>query len=634
MEQSVAQSTSAATSSRQVLDSQKRILEILIRGESLEQILGEVCQVIERVVAGSRCAVMMHEKVTHRLHVAAAPSLAADFREALDGLDVGPRGASCGAAVHHGKTVVVEDVAGNPIWRDLQDSARAQGIRSCWSIPLRSIEGEKAEARITGTLDFYFQEVQKYSEAQLSTLESASELASYVLHNAQSRSSVQQKNSYDSLTDLPNRTLLTTRLRKLIEEKRSKTEDERGRFAVVALDLDRFKNINDTLGFKMGDLLLQALGQRLQGCLREYDTVSRSGGDDFLLVIQDLRRDDDISLVAEKILKRINDPYDFGGHGLFVTASMGISVYPWDGEDAQTLLRNAETALVSAKERGGGNFQFFRPNMARNNPTFESWFEQAKLASELRDVLDRDEIQLYYQLKYSSDGKQILGAEALIRWNHPTHGLLSPDRFLPMAEQMGMLVQLGEWCLYEACNQNKQWQDSGLARIPVSVNVSPQQFRHGHMIDTIREALKATGLPAQYLELEIVESLAMEDTANNQQRLNELHHLGLQLSIDDFGTGFSSLSYLNKFPFDAIKIDRSFVKDIGTGNDGDLDSQTIVLAILSMAQKLSLTVIAEGVETVEQARFLQDNQCEIIQGFLYARPEPGDKVTEKLIARS
>lgn len=615
------------------LESQRRILELVAGSESLDEILGQVALLIEDSIADSICCIMLHERITHRVSFGAGPNLPEEFREAIREIDVGPRGASSGAAVHHGKTVVVEDIAGNPIWRDLQDAALGSGLRSCWSVPIRLPDPERPEEqRVVGTLDFYFRTIRKYSEARLGALESASALAGSVLSNARTQVNINQKANYDALTDLPSRALFMQRLQALIEEKRRDNGSEQGRFAVVALDLDKFKSINDTLGFQMGDLLLQALGQRLVGSLREYDTVSRAGGDDFALLVQDLRRDDDIALVADKILSRVNDPYEFGGHGLFVTASMGISVYPWDGEDAQTLLRNAETALVYAKERGGSAYQFFRPTMAKGRPTFETWIQQARLGNELRDVLERDELRLHYQLKYSADGKKILGAEALIRWEHPTEGLISPGDFIPLAEQMGIISALGEWVIQEACKQNRKWQDSGLLRIPISVNVSAQQFRQGTLRGFIEKVLEKTGLDSKYLELEIVESLAMDDGAG--LRLQQLHNLGLKLSIDDFGTGFSSLSYLARFPFDTLKIDRSFIKDIGSENDHDQDSRTLVRAILSMAKALSLDVVAEGVETEEQAAFLQENECEAIQGFFFSRPKPAREITDLLISRS
>ena len=614
-----------------VLRAQKRILEILVAKEQLGEVLDDVCLLFEEIVEGSQCAIMLHEQVTHQLRLGAAPSLDEEFKRAMDVVSVGPQSASCGAAVHHGKSVVAEDVGSNRIWRDYRREAAEAGVRSCWSIPLRKAQPDpRGERRIVGTVDFYFDDVRQYTASLLDVLTAASELASFVLHNTQTRVSLNERQHFDSLTDLPNRGLYTQRLRQLIEDAKSRTKDGQERFAVAVVDLDDFKEVNDTLGFQMGDLVLQAVGQRLAGCLHESDTIARSGSDDFLLLIQGLDKDFDVSIIAEKILRRVNDPYDFDGYPLYVTASMGISVYPWDGDDAQILLRNAETALVSAKERGGSSYELFRPTMARNRPTVERWFEQTRLASQLRGVLHRDELELFYQLKYADDRVTVCGAEALVRWQHPELGLLLPNQFLPLAERMGLTVPFGEWCLETACRQNKNWQKQGLLHFPVSVNVSPLQFRHGRLLSSIERTLQVSGLDPRYLELEIIERLAMEDNQHNQQRLDALHDLGLCLSIDDFGTGFSSLSYLSRFPFDTIKIDRSFIKEIGTGNDRDHDSRNIVLAIISMARALSIKVVAEGVETEEQVDFLFENECDVIQGFYFARPEPADKVTATL----
>ncbi len=620
-----------ATQAPVLLRAQQRILEILVAKEELGDVLDEVCLLFEETVEGSKCSIMLHEQVTHQLRMGAAPSLDEDFKRAMEVVSVGPQSASCGAAVHHGKTVVAEDVASNRIWRDYREQAAEAGLRSCWSIPLRKAQPDpRGERRIVGTVDFYFEDVRQYTASQLEILTAASDLASCVLHNTQTRVSLNERQHYDSLTDLPNRGLYTQRLRQLIEDAKSQSKDSQLRFAVAVVDLDDFKEVNDTLGFQMGDLVLQAVGQRLAGCLHESDTIARSGSDDFLLLIQGLDKDFDVGVIAEKILRRVNDPYDFDGYPLYVTASMGISVYPWDGDDAQILLRNAETALVSAKERGGSSYEQFRPTMARNRPTVERWFEQTRLASQLRGVLHRDELELYYQLKYADDRVTVCGAEALLRWQHPELGLLLPNQFLPLAERMGLTVPFGEWCLETACRQNKHWQEQGLLHFPVSVNVSPLQFRHGQLLSSIERTLQVSGLDPKYLELEIIERLAMEDNQHNQQRLDALHDLGLCLSIDDFGTGFSSLSYLSRFPFDTIKIDRSFIKEIGTGNDRDKDSRNIVLAIISMARALSIKVVAEGVETEEQVDFLFQNECDVIQGFYFARPEPAEKVTVTL----
>ena len=614
-----------------ILRGQKRILEILVERDGIEDVLSDVCRVIDEYVEGASCAILSHERLTDDLRFGAGPRIPAALREAMDRVPVGPVGTSSSAAVHYGKTVVVEDIADNSIWLDLRDVAIAAGYRSCWSVPLRRARADsRGERRVVGTLDFFFPEVTPFSEERLETLEAASELAAFVVHNTHTRVSLYQRQHYDALTDLPNRSLFSNRLKNLIADARASRQERR--FAVMVLDLDNFKEVNDTLGFLVGDLLLQAVGSRLSSCLEDHDTIARSGGDDFLLLLQ--IDDEEMSETCSQLLRRINEPHYCNGDPLFTTASLGVSVFPWDGEDAQTLLGNAETALAAAKERGGSSYELFRPTMSKNNPTVERWFQQTRLSSQLRGVLLRDELEMHYQLKVGRDRKSYAGAEALVRWRHPELGLLAPNQFIPLAERMGLTVPFGDWSLREACRQIRVWQSAGLLEIPLSINVSPLQFRHGRFVETLEEVLRTTCVNPELIELEIVERLAMEDTASNQNRLKRLHDLGIRLSIDDFGTGFSSLSYLARFPFDTIKIDRSFVKEIGSGTERDSDNRNIIAAIVSLAHALSIEVVAEGVETEEQADFLWESGCDVIQGFYYARPVPPGEIATLLAARS
>jgi diguanylate cyclase (GGDEF)-like protein len=608
------------------LDTLWRLVEVLSDEHPREERLAKVCSYLEGQLPGVRCAVMLHQPYNGRLELGAAPTLPERFCAAIDRLRVGPFGASAGSAVHHREPVYVETIATDERWQGLEDSAREHGITSCWSMPIfRQPQRSNRSKDILGTLDLYFTEPPGEDGELRAALERAAGLVRKVVLTPH-RPGEGEPGGYDALTGLPNRSIFWSRLRQLIEERR----DDPSRFAVVVLDLDQLKNINDTLGFKMGDLVLQVFGQRLYDVVRSSDTVARIGGDEFGMLLQELEQDDDIAIVARRLMEQVSSPYDFDGHDLFLTASVGLSVYPWDGMDEHSLLRNAETALQFAKERGGGDYQLFRPAMVSSKPTFESWWESSKLGSELRSVLERDELELYYQLKFAAKTQKVCGAEALLRWNHPLHGLVSPGRFIPMAEQSGIILPIGEWVLETACRQAKKWQDSGLATIPISVNVSAQQFRHGRLVDRIKEILHKVGLDARLLELEITERLAMEDRGQNLTRLQELHSLGLALSIDDFGTGFSSLSYLHKFPIDTLKIDKSFVSGLGRENEGT----AIVRTIIAMAKNLSLRTVAEGVETEAQYRFLLEEGCDAIQGYYFGRPLPASEVTKLLISRS
>ncbi len=622
---------SAGLDAAERFEAQARILDLFRLDRSLGETLGDVCRLIEASCPNSRCAILICEPKGTRL--AAAPNLSEPVRQALEGVpthqgDQKSTAAMAALAATTGHPVFIEQISSHAAWEGYRDAFLEETLSACWSIPLLG----RADGEVVGTIDLFQSEEREPTEEERQILAAAADLTRAVLQRLEMLEDLVRQTQYDSLTGLPNRTLFARRLGALIAREREERSEYR--FAVVALDIDQLKNINDTLGFNMGDYLLRAIGKRLVDCVRKDDTVARTSGDEFLLLLRDIHRNDDVAMIAQKIRQQINSPYDFDGQGLFVTATLGISVYPWDGEDGQTLLRNAETALSHAKDLGGSGYQFFRPTMVRNKPTFDDWWHRSKLASDLRHALSKEEFELYYQLKYDTEGKHILGAEALIRWNHPELGLLLPGKFIPMSEQTGEIIPMGAWALETACRQNKAWQDAGLFRAPVAVNVTAQQFRQSDLIDLIVRVLDETGLGPAYLELEITESLAMEGGAKSLSRLQALADLGVSLTIDDFGTGFSSLSYLSRYPIHTLKIDRSFIKDIGTGNENDHDSRSLVLAILSVAKALQLVTVAEGVETEEQLEFMREHSCDQIQGFLLARPEAVEPLTDRLFKRS
>jgi diguanylate cyclase (GGDEF)-like protein/PAS domain S-box-containing protein len=411
---------------------------------------------------------------------------------------------------------------------------------------------------------------------------------------------------HDALTDLPNRLLLNDRLARAIELGRRHKQQ----LAVLFLDLDRFKHINDSLGHDVGDQLLRSVAERLMNALRGSDTVSRQGGDEFVVVLSDMDRPGRAVVSAEKILETVAEPHRVGGHELHITASIGVSVYPDDGDDADTLLKNADIAMYHAKERGRGRYQFFQQEMNVRAT------ERQSLEHGLRRALDRKEFILHYQPKMDLENGAILGAEALIRWRHPALGLLPPARFVPVAEESGLIVPIGQWVLREACRQARAWQDAGLQPMTVAVNVSAVEFRHPGFFECVRQSLEQMRLEPRCLDLEVTETVLMADTQATLSVLRELKTLGVQLALDDFGTGYSSLSHLKKFPIDAIKIDGSFVRDI-TNCDQDA---SIVRAVIGMGKSLHQRVIAEGVETAEQLAFLQAQGCGEGQGYYFSRP--------------
>ncbi len=424
---------------------------------------------------------------------------------------------------------------------------------------------------------------------------------------------------FDPLTQLPNRLLFRDRLeRALIGADRRKST-----VALMLLDLDRFKNINDTLGHGAGDNLLIQVSKRLNDSVRKGDTVARLGGDEFAVVLPDMSSNIAAANVARKIVQSMSKPFDIDGREVFVTTSIGITYYPLDGIQFDRLLQNADMALYRAKELGKNNFQFFCEEMnikAR---------DLSDLENALRGAIGRDEFVVYYQPRVNLRTGEIVSAEALLRWRRPGNGLVMPGEFISVAEETGAIVPIGYWVLENACAQMKQWHDMGLPRIGVAVNVSARQLHDNGLVDTIGRVLAKTGLNPSSLELELTESVAMQDAALTIEIFTELKKMGIRISIDDFGTGFSSLSYLKRFPIDMLKIDRSFVKDIAN----DPDDESIVKAIIAMAHSLKLGVVAEGVETKEQLRFLGLHHCEEWQGFFFSRPGPAEDMAQMLSKR-
>ncbi len=422
--------------------------------------------------------------------------------------------------------------------------------------------------------------------------------------------------NHDALTSLPNRTLLYDRLGQALIRIRWRQR----LVAVLFVDLDHFKQINDTLGHSTGDLLLKAVSERLSRCVRGGDTVARLGGDEFVIVLDDVADAQDVSPIAQKILGAFVTPIQIDGRELFMTPSIGISVYPNDGEDPETLLKNADIAMYRAKEQGRNTYQHFSPTMNARS------FERLALATSLRHALEREQFVVHYQPQVDLATGRITGMEALVRWHHPDWGLVAPGKFIPLAEETGLILPIGEWVLKTACAQNKAWQQAGHPPLRVAVNISARQFKRQDLVATVGRVLAATGLGAQHLELELTEGLIMDNAEYTIATLSELHRMGVWLSIDDFGVGYSSLSYLKRFPVHSLKIDQSFVRDLTT----DEGNAAIVRAILTLARSLKLSVVAEAVETIEQLRFLQALSCDQVQGYLFSPPVSAQEATELL----
>jgi diguanylate cyclase (GGDEF)-like protein len=376
------------------------------------------------------------------------------------------------------------------------------------------------------------------------------------------------------------------------------------------LDLDGFKHINDSLGHPIGDKLLQSIAKRLVHCVRGSDTVSRQGGDEFVVLLSELAQPEDAAITARRLLQAVAEAHSIDQHDLHVTTCIGVSIYPDDGFDAETLIKNADTAMYQAKENGRQSYQFFKPAMNVRA------VERQSIEENLRRALERNEFALHYQPKISLRTGAITGAEALIRWTHPIRGPVSPAQFIPVAEDCGLILPIGQWVLREACKQARAWVDAGLPLGSMAVNISAMEFRDDSFLESVFAILSETGLDPRSLELELTESVLMKRAESAASVLKSLRARGVQLAVDDFGTGYSSLSYLRKFPIDALKIDQSFVRQITTAPD----ETTIVTAVISMGRSLKLRVVAEGVETQEELAFLQAHQCDEAQGYFFSRP--------------
>ncbi len=379
---------------------------------------------------------------------------------------------------------------------------------------------------------------------------------------------------------------------------------------MLFIDLDRFKNINDTLGHDAGDQLLQTIAQRFTQNLRASDVVARLGGDEFVVLLQDIHSEQDARLIAQKLIASAVEPIHVLGQECRVTASIGICMYPADADDGQSLMKNADIAMYRAKEEGKNTYQFYSPNLQART------LERLDLENHLRQAVEQNELFLQYQAKRDLKTGAVAGVEALVRWQHPTLGVVPPNDFIPLAEETGLIVLIGRWVLNTACQQSARWQQQGLLPVCMSVNLSHRQFYDEHLIGDIQQALETSGLHPDHLELEITESMVMQNTNRAIEILKGIKALGVRLAIDDFGVGYSSLAQIKRFPIDTLKVDSSFIKDI----PGNFEDKAITQAIIAMGKTLSLTVIAEGVETVEQESFLREHDCDQSQGFYFSRP--------------
>lgn len=721
---SIARDITQHRRSQDLNDAQRRILELITRGSSQEEILTELCRAMEKQLPqGAKALVFFLKGDGRTLNLSTSPSSPRAIIQRFNGLSIGSCPMGCGDAVYPGRPIVVEDIIESRPWDDYREFALANGIRACWSMPIFSKLGN-----VIGNFAIALPQPRKPAESDLEQLSLVAQLAGLAIEHSQAEqrlhqaaavfentvegviitdaraniiavnkaftlitgytetevlgnnpkilksgchewpfyaalwkavvetghwqgeiwnrrksgeiypqwstissvfdgmgtvtyyvsvfadiSSIKQSQErlnhlahHDPLTGLPNRLLLNARLKHALQH----AQRQGSGIAVLFLDLDQFKNINDTLGHTVGDELLREVAKRLSECVRTEDTVARLGGDEFVVTMENLWQGEGADVVVRKILAAFSRPFTLEGQEMFITASVGISLYPEDGESVDELLRNADAAMYRAKSQGRNTYEFYTRELTI------AALEKFTLETSLRYALQKCEFVLYYQPQISLQDGQIVGVEALIRWQHPRLGLLSPVRFIRLAEETGLINPIGEWVLRAACIQAKTWQEQGLPAILMAVNLSGRQIVRDDLVGKVRRILDETGLDPRYLELEITEDSMMDQRHKATANLDALKALGVTLTIDDFGTGYSSMSYLKRFSVDKLKIDKSFVRDI----TNDPNDQAIIRAIIAMCHTLQLKVVAEGVETSEQRAFLVDYRCNQIQGYLFSPP--------------
>lgn len=600
----ISRDISERKAAERLLEGQARLLDLIARSEPLDRFFDELIRLIEVLLPGIKGSILLLSGDGRQLLHGAAPSLHEAYCVAVHGVEIGPKVGSCGTAAWRREQVIVSDVLADPLWDGYAELLEPYGFRSCWSTPIFS-----RERQVLGTFALYSEQVGVPSDQQQELIAMAAHLAGIAIERKRAEDRISFMAHHDALTGLPNRILFEAEVAGMIETIRGRDE----RAVLAFLDLDNFKLINDNLGHAAGDELLRAVAERMRAAVRQTDVVVRVGGDEFIILLNGISANRDIVLsLLEDIRAAIAEPIQLQGRSLQVTCSMGVACFPDHGRTVSELLANADLAMYRAKEFGRNNLQVFTQEMAARAHEKLQWQE------ELREAIARDQFILHFQPQMSISSGSIFAAEALLRWQHPVRGMISPTLFIPLAEETGLIVPIGDWVLKAACRQAKAWQEAGLPPLVVSVNVSARQFRERNWAARVAAILAETGLQARYLEHELTESLIMQDVPGAIATMHELEAIGVPLAIDDFGTGYSSLSALKRFPVRRLKIDRSFVEDIPS----DPDDEAIVAAIISLAQKLGLRVIAEGVETEAQLEFLQQSGCDEIQGYFLSRPLP------------
>lgn len=586
---------------------QREVLEAVASGRPLQVVMDLLCRRVEALDPSVICSVLAVDRQGH-VHPLAAPSLPAAFSTALDNLPIGPQAGSCGTAAWRRQPVEVKDIATDWLWEPYRPLALAFGLAACWSTPIILPDGH-----VGATFALYYREVRSVAPFHRRMVEACAQLCQLALQHEEAQREIERLAYYDSVTGLPNRTLFTDRAQQALQMSLRLGRPS----SLLLLDLDRFKTVNDSLGHAAGDEVLRVAASRLGSALRDTDTLARLGGDEFVLMLPGCSAADALH-VAQKLHAALAAPVELSsGPRLNLSASIGISTCPDDGQSFEPLLKNADIAMYEAKQAGRNCSRYFLASMN------QSLDERLSLESDLRHALTLGQLQLAFQPKLALADKRLLGMEVLLRWPHPERGWVPPDRFIPVAEECGLINALDAWVLEAACQQLHDWQEQGLDGLSLSVNVSALRFLQDDVAAHVQQQLQRHGLQAGQLTLEVTERLMLDERGRPHEQLEALDALGVRLSVDDFGTGYSSLSYLKRLPVSEIKLDKSFVHDLET----DPDDRALASAVISIGQALDLSVVAEGVETEAQRETLLRLGCKIGQGWLFGRPMDADAMT-------
>jgi diguanylate cyclase (GGDEF)-like protein/PAS domain S-box-containing protein len=587
-----------------------KVLEMVATNQPLSDVLAQLLRMIERQQPEAQGAIVLQNG---RLYQNGGPALPEELVLSVHGSMIGPEAATQGTPTYPSSNLTVTRLAGNNELRKFREIIFAKRLHTVWTNLIFAGNGQ-----VLGSINVFFPTAYQPERVDEVLLELACKLAAISIEQRHLTTQLAYQAHHDSLTGLPNRLFFEEHFQRTI----SQVAQSGDAAALLFFDLDRFKIVNDTLGHHIGDCLLQQVAQRLKRSVRRNDIVARMGGDEFTIILAELNDPDDAVRVAQKIVEAFQTPFVIQGHELKISGSLGVSLLPSDGQTTEELLKKADSAMYQAKENGRNNYQLFAMELS------DAKLERLELEKDLSKALERGELSLHYQPLLQLDSGQIIGVEALLRWNHPTLGQIPPATFIPIAEESGLIIEVGNWVLKEACLQNKAWQRSGLANFKVAVNVSALQFQQADLVETVAGELKRSGLDPRWLELEITESVVMNKIDQTALQLSRLRQLGVSISIDDFGTGYSSLNYLRRLPIDTIKIDRSFISDLNTDGPEISSEGAIILAITTMAHNLNLKVLAEGVETAAQLEFLSRIGCNQVQGYYFLRPTTSVELEE------